>query len=135
MKVYVAGSTRDLDRVRSVQNLARSLNHEITFDWTGSEGEIRIDGSWDVAHETGSRVAQTEIAACLSADLTILLFPPNGGGLGCWIEMGASLASGSQVWVVSPGRDSVFWQHPLVSRFSTLEDLSHMLTEVSKSVA
>jgi hypothetical protein len=117
MKVYVAGSTRDIERIKGVIDVVRAFGHEITFDWTGPEGEIRKDISWDTAKETGARVSQREIEAAGSADLTILIFPSTGGGLGCWVEMGATLARGGEVWVVEPKRDSVFWQHPNVRRF------------------
>lgn len=123
MRVYVAGSTRDVERVNGIQDAVRASGHEITFDWTGAEGEIRTDGSWDTAPEAGARIAQREVEASRAADLTILLYPPGGGGLGCWIEMGATLAGGGEVWVVEPARDSVFWQHPNVTIFSSVTNL------------
>lgn len=43
MRVYVAGRTTDIERVRSVIAAVEKAGHEITFDWTGSEGEIRTD--------------------------------------------------------------------------------------------
>lgn len=128
-RVYVAGSTRDVENVNAVQSVARAFGCEITFDWTGAEGEIRTDGSWDTAAEKGAEIATREIAACVDADLVILLSPPNGGGLGCWIEMGAALASGAEVWVVDPRRDSVFWQHPAVTRLPDVADVAIRLHE------
>lgn len=125
--VYVAGSTSDVERVNYVQEMVLNAGWGITFDWTGAEGEIRTDGSWDTASDKGAEIASREIDACRRADLTILLFPPNGGGLGCWIEMGATLSSGGEVWVVEPGRDSVFWQHPKVRRFRSIEALAAAL--------
>lgn len=122
MLVYIAGSTRDIDRVHTVQNHVRGAGHLITFDWTGVEGEIRTDGSWDTVPEKGAEIASREIEACTTADLTIVLFPRTRGGLGCWIEMGAALAGDGDVWVVAPQRDSVFWQHAKVTRFDTDED-------------
>ena len=86
-----------------MQELVRRAGWAITFDWTGAEGEIRTDGSWDSASEKGADIAEREIQACRDADLTILLFPPQGGGLGCWIEMGATLASGGDVGLSSRG--------------------------------
>ena len=133
MRIYVAGSTRDVERVKGVQDAVRAFGHEITFDWTGAEGQIRTDGSWDIASEAGAQIAQREIAACVRADLTILLFPPQGGGLGCWIEMGATLAYGGEVWVVEPGRDSVFWQHPSVRRFTSIQHLMGSLASTMPS--
>lgn len=43
MKVYVAGRTSQRARVRHMQWLLTERGHEITFDWTGAEGEIRPD--------------------------------------------------------------------------------------------
>lgn len=132
--VYVAGSTRDVGRVNLVQNMVRALGWRITFDWTGPDGEIcnprggadfqNTAGGWAEAPDKGAEISTREIKACRDADLTILLFPPQGGGLGCWIEMGATLASGGTVWVVEPGRDSVFWMHPNVRIFDTLADVA-----------
>lgn len=133
--VYVAGSTRDVERVNSVQSVARAFGCEITFDWTGAEGEIRTDGSWDSAAEKGAVIAAREIAACADADLVILLFPPNGGGLGCWIEMGAALASDAEVWVVGPQCDSVFWQHPAVTRLPDIAEVAIRLHAAFKAAA
>jgi hypothetical protein len=118
MRVYVAGSTREVERVNHVQALVLAAGWAITFDWTGPEGEIR-DSGWDAAAEKGALISSREIEACKTADLTIVLCPP--AGLGCWIEMGASLAAGGEVWVVDPVRDSVFWQHPQVQRMSLAE--------------
>lgn len=134
MRIYVAGSTRDIERVKGVHDVVRAFGHEITFDWTGAEGEIRTDGSWDSASEAGARIAVREVEASYTADLTILLYPPSGGGLGCWIEMGATLAGGGEVWVVEPARDSVFWQHPCVRRFGSTRELMAALAPLSHFV-
>lgn len=134
-KVYVAGSTRDVERVNAVQATARAFGCDITFDWTGPEGEIRTDGPWDTASEQGARIALREIEACRDADLIILLFPPSGGGLGCWIEMGAGLASGGEIWVVGAQRDSVFWQHPAVMRMDDVADVVVRLHQEFKAAA
>lgn len=134
MRVYVAGSTKDTKRINVVQRWCRELGWEITFDWTGPEGEIcnprggadfqNAAGGWAEAPEKGAEISTREVEACRTADLTILLFPPQSGGLGCWIEMGATLASGGMVWVVEPRRDSVFWMHPQVTTFANFFDLA-----------
>lgn len=134
-RVYVAGSTRDVERVNAVQQIAVAFGCEIVFDWTGAEGEIRTDGSWDTVPERGARIALREVAACQEADLIILLFPPNGGGLGCWIEMGAGLATGAEVWVVGAARDSVFWQHPNVVRLDDVGDVAVRLHQAFEAAA
>ena len=132
MRVYVAGSTSDVKRVNVVQRHVRAVGWTITFDWTGAEGEIRTDGSWDTVPERGATIAVREIESCRIADLTIVLCPP--AGLGCWIEMGATLATGGAVWVVEPHRDSVFWQHPNVRRFGTLGAVLDALEDEARAV-
>jgi hypothetical protein len=144
-RVYVAGSTKDTERINVVQRWCLDVGWEITFDWTGPEGEIRNPrggadfetqaGGWAEAPEKGAEISTREIAACCAADLTILLFPPKGGGLGCWIEMGATLASGGDVWVVEPGRDSVFWMHPRVTIYRQLFDLAEALNAIEGQAA
>jgi hypothetical protein len=126
MLVYVAGSTKDIERVQHVQRHCTDRGWLIAFDWTRAEGNMP-DGVWDNWPELGAEIAEREVNACSSADLTILLSP--AGGLGCWIEMGCTLAAGGEVWVVEPYRDSVFWQHPLVRRFDTFDALMATLTE------
>lgn len=138
LRVYVAGSTRDTGRINDVQRWCRDLGWDITFDWTGPEGEIRnprggadfqnAAGGWAEAPEKGAEISMREIEACRSADLSIVLFPPGGGGLGCWVEMGATLAAGGQVWIVAPERDSVFWMHPNVTVFKDMAALADRLT-------
>lgn len=43
MRVYVAGSSRRPERARKVIKDIEGAGHEITFDWTGPEGELRPD--------------------------------------------------------------------------------------------
>lgn len=127
MMIYVAGSTKDVFRVKVVQRMARRLGHSITFDWTGAEGEVRGDGSWPDHPIRGSEISRREIAACCEADVTIRLCLPNSDSIGGWIEAGATLGAGGELWVVQPPRDSVFWQHPRVHMFDELLELQHEL--------
>lgn len=128
IRVYVAGSTKEVERVRRVLESARDLGWYITFDWTGVEGEIKTTGPW----ERGAEIAQNEIKACQDADLVILLAPKVSTGLGCWIEVGAALASDTEVWVVEPGKESVFWEHPFVTKVPTLADLYRRMIEYAQ---
>lgn len=119
MRAYVAGSTKDVANVRALQQLLRDAGWSITFDWTGVEGEIRSDWSGD-AHVRGGDLSVREIAACATADAIFLLCPPRG--LGCWVELGAALASGVPAIVVAPQRESVFFHHPLVTVVASMDE-------------
>lgn len=115
MNIYVAASTAHRDMAALVATVAESHRHKITFKWWEPESEIRRD--WSQTPETRQRarlLANTERLAVQSADLVVLLSPPPGRGLGCFIETGIALAQNTPVWVVeTPSgtriRESVFW--------------------------
>lgn len=113
MKCYVAGSTKDQERVQLVQGLVQGLGHELTFDWCGPDQKIKP--SWKFAAEEAAAHSSLELDAAKSADFLVLVTPPSGQGLGCYIELGAAMASGKRCIVFElVGRDSVFFYHPLV---------------------
>lgn len=108
MRVYVAASLLDDDRVCAVRDELRSRGHEITYDWTRKDGYAV---TWE--EEERRRVASTEIDAVVDADVAIFLAP---GGRGAHVEMGAALATATPVLMcceVEP-KFSLFYYHPLV---------------------
>jgi hypothetical protein len=110
MRVYVAGRTTDLDRVRNAQRLFESAGHEITCDWT-----MQVDyftSNPDQLDDINKRAcASGDLEGVLSADLVCVMM--NGGMCGSYIEIGAALAAGKNVWLVGkPERDSVFFYLP-----------------------
>lgn len=122
LDIYLAGSTKELERVERVKAVLLQNGHRLTFDWAGAEGEVRMgtgDDTWDHAPVAARRLSQQEVEAVATADLLILLCPPRGRGLGCYLEMGVALGQDIDVWVSheAPGteRDSVFWHHPAVT--------------------
>ena len=134
MRTYVAGSAKDMERVRFVQRLVCNHGGSVTFDWTGPEGMVRTqDQPWDEVPEHGQRISQAEVQACLTCERLIIVCPPAGQGLGCWIELGVALGAGAQIWVLDPPRDSVFWQHPNVRRLRDLGELHQALNKHQKT--
>lgn len=117
MRLYVAGSTKAIPDVRAVIEICRYGGHEITFDWTGEEGEIRSD--WSANGERAAELATLERDAVNTADALVLVAPPEGvPGLGCWTEVGMALGRGIPVLLVGTPRESVFWYLPHVRRTS-----------------
>lgn len=130
MRVYVAGRVAWIDDVRHAQALAVAAGHEITFDWTGAEGETRHD--WTSAVALARHIGEREKGAVLTADAVILIgqgCEEGGGGLGCFIEVGMALAADVDVFVVGPCRESVFWYQPNVVRVRTSEEAVAALTD------
>lgn len=117
MRVYVAGSTKGISRVQHVMAECQRGGHEITFDWTGAEGEIRADWSSDIGR--ANELATVERDAVLSADALVLVAPPKDvAGLGCWTEVGIAIGRPIPVVLVDDPRESVFWYLPNIRRTS-----------------
>lgn len=118
MRIYVAGRVGNIQQVRALQLLFTQRGHEITYDWTGPEGETRRD--WSGHREEACEIAQREVDGVASADAVALVGygceEQNKGGLGCFIEVGMALAAGKPVAVWGPARESVFWYLPNVYR-------------------
>lgn len=113
MRVYVAGRVKDIPAVQRAQAIVRGFGHEITFDWTGDNGEVRDD--WSGAPERAREISSMERDAVRDADALVLVWHEHGG-LGALIETGMALAQGKRIIVYGEPRESVFWYAPGVER-------------------
>lgn len=75
MRVYVAGSRRELDRVRGVIAKLRAAGCTVPDDWT--ELAAQFDGveDRDIPDERAREIAKTCLAGVLFADVALLLAP------------------------------------------------------------
>ena len=112
-KVYVAGSRHELEGVRQVQQLMIDHGYEITFDWTGEEGELRE--TWEEVSYRAADLAGRELEAIELAD-TFVLVVTKGRGRGCYVELGMAIALEKQVFIIGPYDDSVFFYSENVYR-------------------
>lgn len=126
MRVYIAGSRREIDKVKEVQAICMALGMEITFDWTGEEGEIRED--WSDVPERAERIAFKEAAAVMTADLLILVWTDKG--IGNRLETGGALLSGKQTIILGEPRESVFWYLPNCTRIKDTDELQNFLERI-----
>lgn len=126
-RVYVAGRTSDIDNVRLAQQICRDANCDITFDWTGQEGEIR--DSWEGAPDRAQTLSECERRAVSDADLVVLLWcvTDRGGPVGALLEVGMAMGMKKRIIVVGPARESVFWYLPEVERVDDLDALKEAL--------
>ena len=108
-RVYVAGSLKDVERVRGVMNLVRLAGHEVILDWTKMELPANGDDG-SLGPELQRAIALAELRAVTDASLVILLYQDNL--LGALLETGAALSAGKDIWVVNADRASVFWSLP-----------------------
>jgi nucleoside 2-deoxyribosyltransferase len=129
---YVAGKTYDLHRVRQIQGMVRAVGHVVTYDWTtvveatGPGDPESGKHSEHVSVELERECALRDLEGVQDADIVIALGHPQLAGT--WIEIGAALAHGKQVWFLESdkARHTVFVHHPLV-RCLTWSDLDTLL--------
>lgn len=128
MKVYVAGRTKNKDRVSRLMRLLETHGHTITFDWTGSEGTIAPSGTgFREMPERGRELAEREMQAVFDADVTVLCHGPDL--LGAAVEIGLSLGEYKRVIILEDehDRDCVFWYLPGVYRAADEDELIQLI--------
>ena len=116
MRIYVAGSTREKNRVRAMQKLLMHCGHSISYDWTGPQEQWRDNPS-----TYGKSMAVSEMEGVNTADGLVLLIPRADGSTldegkgskllrGAWVELGGAAFAGKKCVVVSEteGKDCLF---------------------------
>lgn len=130
LRVYCAGKTHDMDRVREVQSLVRRYG-EVTHDWTkvvemhGPDIELE-----PMTHEDARLYSAEDLAGVVNADLVIVM--PHSRLCGTLIEIGAALITNTPVVVLGrPSQHSVFWAHSRVYRTRDYwPDCEHDLNDI-----
>lgn len=132
-RIYVAGSCKMAREVNCAQAILEEAGHQITFDWTADLNGIKTDWS-DHLPDARWRSLRERVAV-KSADVVVLVAPPVGRGLGCFIEVGMALAARTPVVVWGDARESVFWYLPEVTRVTDrpLAALPAIVTELTES--
>lgn len=108
--LYIAGSSREVERVQAAMAAARALGFVLTHDWTvpvlASPAHDRY-----LPREERLKYAHAAVAGVVDAACFWLLVP-NDGGRGAWVEYGMGVNGGEldQVIVASGPlhRESIF---------------------------
>jgi hypothetical protein len=99
MKVYVAGSSREVARVRAMHRRLQNAGHTITHDWT--KAVEALGGAPELPDGCEETHWREDLAGVGSADAVVVLSPL--GGLtteGTWVELGAAWGLGRPVVLV-----------------------------------
>lgn len=117
MRFYIASGLENIHRVQLVGEKLRSLDHEISYDWT-QHGDVRDKGV-----EMLNTVAGNETFAVIDSGCVLILLP---GGRGTHTELGIALASRSNKRIIlwsETGREfnsdeytCAFYHHSAVKR-------------------
>lgn len=133
MKFYVATKLENHEAHNRVRDFVAELGHEVTYDWT-AHGPVHSHGL-----ERIEEVALAEILGVADADVVVVLWP---GGRGTHVEMGAAIALGKTVLMVSEITDHheatpetcAFYHHPNVELFRSERDLFQFIRNLSAGV-
>lgn len=121
---YVMAAARDWFSARQVQDVLRMRGWEVLGDWTHDAeraGFTDREHAGELDRATKRDLAERCIVAATDCDLAILLCGPRfSEGMGCLIETGIVIALRTELHVISPPRDSVFFALDRVTVFEGL---------------
>lgn len=108
MRVYVAGSSKEIPRVRAIMTALRLAGHVITHDWTPLVERFGSDGA---AQERA--LTPADLAKCAAADIhaiddaeRVVMLWPRTKSEGAYVELGIAIGIGRPVTVSGGDR---FW--------------------------
>src|SRR3989344_106024 len=123
MKFYIAARFDKRDEVKELHKVIIETGHEIVGDWTGHQPIKPYDKNQDMAKE----YSVDDINSAKDADVFIIL--SDEAGTGMYVELGAAIASNlligkPKIYAVGEHNSrSMFYFHPSVERFSSVEDV------------
>lgn len=121
MRLYVAGSVLDRDRVRQIANILEGHGHTITFKW------------FDCTNDSPAERAVMDLKGVADADVLVVYMQYDRKYRGSWVEVGAALAYGKFVYFIGQANhDLVFRKHPLCKPFSKFSETAH--TQIVREV-
>ena len=112
MRVYVAGASKELPLVQSLQNQLRSHGVHVTHDWTADVLAAKLAGKVtdsDLSHAEAYTAAEEDLRGVATAHFVWLVAPAdNSTSIGGWVELGYALGRGVPVVTSWARRDSIF---------------------------
>lgn len=130
--VYVAGSSKEIDRVRAVMAALIEGGCEIAYDWTQSVDEARIAGfsnnsDADVPFEVRRKCADDDIAAVKRSNAVLFLGSNANNSRGAHVELGVGIGR-EKIVVAVNGKHTIFTDATGVYHTETdAEGIMHVL--------
>lgn len=128
---YIASRLENAEEVKSLKRVLDKWGWHHTYDWT-VHGSVQKEPS-----ERIGQVAMDELHGVVTAQVLIALLP---GGRGTHVEIGAALAMGKDVILLSEnpedfgntGKTCAFYHHPDVLRCTNWDELFMTLEDVAE---
>ena len=109
-RVYVAGSSLDMDRARRAVERLRAAGIEVTCTWLDVVSSVGAANLTDATAEQRRSWSVVDLAEVARADVLWFLVPARHAPTrGAWVELGHAYASGK--WIVCSGettKQSIF---------------------------
>lgn len=126
MRVYIAGSSKDMPRVEALIERVRALGHMITFDWC-AHVRSAPGGANGGTPESLRIAADLCRKGALDAQIVWIAIPPlDKPTAGAWWEGSVAYEHGWQVWTSEPkmlAQFCIFKHLPGVRSFASDEDV------------
>jgi hypothetical protein len=108
MEIYVAASSKEVERAKFVMNKLRELGHEITHDWT-----VEVEKYKDTipSDEILLKCAENDYQGVTTCDYLVLLSPKDQNStIGAWVELGIALGLSTDI-LISGNADKCIFAH------------------------
>ena len=117
MRIYVAASSREADRVRAAQRMLREAGHTLTLDWLTIIERVVATGvrECDLPDHEAIAHALLDLDAIRDAD-AVWLLAPELPTKGAWVELGFAVGIGKPIVISGPQcRQSIFCRFGLLA--------------------
>lgn len=122
MKIYIAASFDDRERIALVAERLSRQGHQITSTWIFQEVANANDNPEKAPIFAWRDMTEVEAADVLIIDTTL---PSTGGGR--HVELGLAIAWKKKIYLVGH-RENIFYHHPLVRHMSTFDHVADVLS-------
>lgn len=131
--IYIAGSWTNRQDVESIMEQFKRLGYSITHNWV----EIECDNIEQRSDEQKSKCAKLDIEGVKNASaLVVIMDNPKYAYRGVSCEIGCALGLGIPVLIFNPlvqsyAKSNIFYWHPDIQHFSTMDDLKEALYKIN----
>lgn len=127
LAVYIAGSSRELDRVRAAQRVLESVGAKLTYNWVPDVERAIASGTPEpaLARHIRRELASRDVEGVRSCDLLWWL-APSEPTRGAWLELGVAIERARRPIIIVSGTE----EQRLQSIFTDAYEVSHHTTDL-----
>lgn len=109
LKLYIAGSSAEIERARAWHELARAEGFEVLSTWVEVITQVGEGNPRDATVDARSGWSAEDLRQVANADVVWFLVPPKGKETrGAWLEIGFALAQQIPLFCSGDTKQSIF---------------------------